>query len=143
VHEFHVWRLAGQKIIATVHVRFRSLHDYMGAADKIKSFFHDRHIHSTTIQPEFAEMVDDLNTSALADHRCFINCPSDPAAMPCDASTTQCCDTRVPPPTPLQQMPAQTTARLQQRGSRGEQVALKMAEINNDQLQNTGSDAAT
>jgi zinc transporter 1 len=35
VHEFHVWRLAGQKIIATVHVRFRSLHDYMEGADKV------------------------------------------------------------------------------------------------------------
>ncbi len=56
VHEFHVWRLAGLKIIATAHIRFRNLNDYLSAAEKIKNFFHDSGIHSTTIQPEFDEV---------------------------------------------------------------------------------------
>lgn len=56
VHELHIWRLAGTKIIATVHVRFRNVQDYMAAADMMKTVFHDEHIHSTTIQPEFVEV---------------------------------------------------------------------------------------
>ncbi|CAK5078348.1 unnamed protein product [Meloidogyne enterolobii] len=56
VHEFHVWRLVGECIIATVHIRFRTLKHYILAAEQIRSLFHDNHIHSTTIQPEFAEV---------------------------------------------------------------------------------------
>lgn len=62
VHEFHVWRLAGNKIIATAHIRCRNLEDYMRIAERVKQFFHDEGIHSTTIQPEFNEV------SALSAH---------------------------------------------------------------------------
>ncbi|VDO92447.1 unnamed protein product [Soboliphyme baturini] len=53
VHEFHIWRLAGNKIIATAHLRCRNLEDYMKIAGQVKQFFHNEGIHSTTIQPEF------------------------------------------------------------------------------------------
>lgn len=53
VHEFHVWQLAGNKIIASAHITCRSPDEYMGIANKIKRFFHNEGIHSTTIQPEF------------------------------------------------------------------------------------------
>jgi len=56
VHEFHVWRLVGERIIATVHIRFRSLRDYLACAPLIRSLFHQNSIHSATIQPEFEEM---------------------------------------------------------------------------------------
>jgi len=56
VHEFHVWQLAGNRIIATAHIRCHNLTDYMQTAKQIKSFFHDEGIHSTTIQPEFVEV---------------------------------------------------------------------------------------
>jgi zinc transporter 1 len=56
VHEFHVWRLVGERIIATVHIRFSSLRGYASAAEKIRSIFHHNHIHSATIQPEFSEV---------------------------------------------------------------------------------------
>jgi solute carrier family 30 (zinc transporter), member 1 len=58
VHEFHVWRLVGERIIATVHIRYRSLRDYINSAEKIRAIFHDNSIHSATIQPEFAEVVE-------------------------------------------------------------------------------------
>ena len=58
VHEFHVWQLAGDRIIASAHIRCRNLHDYMQIAEKIKTFFHNKGIHSTTIQPEFVDIVD-------------------------------------------------------------------------------------
>uniref|UniRef100_A0AC34GV11 Zinc transporter 1 n=1 Tax=Panagrolaimus sp. ES5 TaxID=591445 RepID=A0AC34GV11_9BILA len=56
VHEFHVWRLVGERIIATVHIRFRSLRDYLDSAEYIRTVFHENSIHSATIQPEFEEM---------------------------------------------------------------------------------------
>lgn len=62
VHEFHVWQLAGDRIIASAHIRCRNLHDYMQIAEKVKEFFHNEGIHSTTIQPEFIEPDDLLLT---------------------------------------------------------------------------------
>ena len=57
VHEFHVWQLAGDRIIASAHIRCRNLADYMNIAEKVKEFFHNEGIHSTTIQPEFTEVL--------------------------------------------------------------------------------------
>eukprot|EP00794_Sanderia_malayensis_P006010 gene6010-6708_t len=53
VHEFHVWQLSGDRIIASVHVKFHAVEDYMATASDIKNFFHREGIHSTTIQLEF------------------------------------------------------------------------------------------
>lgn len=55
VHEFHIWQLSGNKIIASAHVRCQNIHDYMAIANDLKEFFHNEGIHSTTIQPEFEE----------------------------------------------------------------------------------------
>lgn len=57
VHEFHVWRLSGNKIVATAHIRCTGdMDDYMRLAEKLKEFFHDEGIHSTTIQPELVRV---------------------------------------------------------------------------------------
>lgn len=56
VHEFHVWQLAGERIIASAHIRCKDLHDYMQVAERVKEFFHNQGIHSTTIQPEFVQL---------------------------------------------------------------------------------------
>uniref|UniRef100_A0A914DCA8 Zinc transporter 1 n=1 Tax=Acrobeloides nanus TaxID=290746 RepID=A0A914DCA8_9BILA len=68
VHEFHIWRLVGERIIATVHIRYRSLRDYINSAEKIRALFHDNSIHSATIEPEFAEMSSDgsINECSVA-----------------------------------------------------------------------------
>ena len=55
VHEFHVWQLAGDRIIASAHIRCLNLSEYMKIAENVKEFFHNEGIHSTTIQPEFVE----------------------------------------------------------------------------------------
>lgn len=57
MHDFHVWRLAGNKIIATAHIRCQSPEEYMHIAEKVKQFFHREGIHSTTVQPEFVEVL--------------------------------------------------------------------------------------
>jgi zinc transporter 1 len=54
VHELHVWRLVGIRIIATIHIRFVSLDHYLKSAQQIRDIFHDNNIHSVMIQPEFA-----------------------------------------------------------------------------------------
>jgi len=69
VHEFHVWQLAGERIIASAHIRCRNLHDYMVLAEKVKKMFHEEGIHSTTIQPEFSEV------EALEGEDCVLDCP--------------------------------------------------------------------
>lgn len=66
VHEFHVWQLAGDRIIASAHIRCRNLSEYMKIAEKVKEFFHNEGIHSTTIQPEFVEGGDGMMENNLA-----------------------------------------------------------------------------
>ncbi|KAK0396916.1 hypothetical protein QR680_001909 [Steinernema hermaphroditum] len=84
VHEFHVWRLVGERIIATLHIRFVSLKDYLSAAEQIRTLFHDNSIHSATIQPEFAEM-NELSGSESTE--CAFACsPSN-----CNIPDVSCC----------------------------------------------------
>ncbi|XP_047517535.1 zinc transporter 1 isoform X2 [Pieris napi] len=77
VHEFHVWQLAGDRIIASAHIRCRNLSEYMKIAEKVKEFFHNEGIHSTTIQPEFVELPLDGNemVSSSAEAPCALHCP--------------------------------------------------------------------
>lgn len=87
VHEFHVWQLAGDRIIASAHIRCRNLGEYMKLAERVKQFFHDEGIHSTTIQPEFTE-IEFLNNSTISDgistnlnisgneEGCALDCPN-------------------------------------------------------------------
>ncbi|XP_045492044.1 zinc transporter 1 isoform X3 [Colias croceus] len=77
VHEFHVWQLAGDRIIASAHIRCRNLSEYMKIAEKVKEFFHNEGIHSTTIQPEFVELPLDGNEmiSSSAEAPCALHCP--------------------------------------------------------------------
>uniref|UniRef100_U5EVT6 Putative solute carrier family 30 zinc transporter n=1 Tax=Corethrella appendiculata TaxID=1370023 RepID=U5EVT6_9DIPT len=88
VHEFHVWQLAGDRIIASAHIRCRNLSEYMKIAEKVKEFFHNEGIHSTTIQPEFIEieplnsysgasdgMSASMNGNATQDG-CALDCPT-------------------------------------------------------------------
>ncbi|XP_013140614.1 PREDICTED: zinc transporter 1 [Papilio polytes] len=78
VHEFHVWQLAGDRIIASAHIRCRNLSEYMKIAEKVKEFFHNEGIHSTTIQPEFIELPLDgteMVSGVSAADPCALHCP--------------------------------------------------------------------
>lgn len=91
VHEFHVWQLAGDRIIASAHIRCRNLSEYMKIAEKVKEFFHNEGIHSTTIQPEFVEVAgfseDDKVQETASGDDCVLDCPK--TDKPCALST--CC----------------------------------------------------
>ncbi|GLV35549.1 Zinc transporter 63C [Carabus blaptoides fortunei] len=76
VHEFHVWQLAGDRIIASAHIRCRNLSEYMKIAEKVKEFFHNEGIHSTTIQPEFIELhYDKFKSESEQTEDCVLDCP--------------------------------------------------------------------
>ena len=57
LHEFHLWQLTGNRIIASAHIRCHDIQEYMTLASKVKQIFHDAGVHSTTIQPEFSDPV--------------------------------------------------------------------------------------
>lgn len=72
VHELHIWKLSGNKIIATAHVVCHNSAEYMPIAAKIKAFFHKRGIHSTTIQPEFTEPIEGKTDECMVE--CMTTC---------------------------------------------------------------------
>jgi len=89
VHEFHIWQLAGDRIIASAHIRCLNLTQYMQVAEKVKEFFHNEGIHSTTIQPEFVETAEPTGSISSTED-CMLSCPKGPFTAPvCDAS--KCC----------------------------------------------------
>ncbi|KAL1240807.1 Proton-coupled zinc antiporter SLC30A1 [Trichinella spiralis] len=81
VHELHIWRLAGNKIIATAHIHCKNLEDYMKIAEQVKEFFHKEGIHSTTIQPEFFEDTA-ARKSTVVSNSCALECPGQKACAP-------------------------------------------------------------
>jgi len=92
VHDFHVWQLTGDKIIASAHIRCINLSEYMKVAENIKEFFHKEGIHSTTIQPEFVDYHPASDSAGTMDEDCVLNCPKGPGLIPapaCEAS--KCC----------------------------------------------------
>lgn len=128
VHEFHVWQLAGDRIIASAHIRCRNLSEYMKIAEKVKEFFHNEGIHSTTIQPEFVELPIDgveVTMGGGAEAPCALHCPTNDI---CNKAT--CCG-------PNQQerkspSPAVTPYLCRQRnmGSRAESVQSGLGPAN-------------
>jgi len=78
VHEFHVWSLAGNKIVASLHLHLRGLDDYIRVSNEVKEYFHDEGIHSVTIQPEIL----DVSTTRLQPYLLGNNHPPSVAAMP-------------------------------------------------------------
>lgn len=60
IHELHVWQLSNTKTVASIHVLLGkdAPNTYMGIASKIKRCLHRHGIHSTTIQPEFADQIE-------------------------------------------------------------------------------------
>ncbi|XP_034193487.1 solute carrier family 30 member 1 isoform X2 [Osmia lignaria lignaria] len=87
VHEFHVWQLAGDRIIASAHIRCRNLSEYMKIAEQVKEFFHNEGIHSTTIQPEFIDYQSNSEIKETPTEDCVLDCPK--TDKPCNHAT--CC----------------------------------------------------
>ncbi|KAF6024970.1 hypothetical protein EB796_009620 [Bugula neritina] len=81
VHEFHIWSLSGNTVIASLHVGTQNLEDYVYIAGKVKKHLHNVGIHSVTIQPEFNELQ-----MKPENRLCALECGPD---MKCHSDT--CC----------------------------------------------------
>ena len=60
IHELHVWRLVGKRVVASCHLEMTApppgtepVDHHMAVAREVKEFFHSAGIHSTTIQLEY------------------------------------------------------------------------------------------
>nr|CAB3266216.1 zinc transporter 1 [Phallusia mammillata] len=53
IHDFHIWQLTGEKLVATVHLQCKDADTYLSVAKIVKKRLHDSGIHSSTVQPEF------------------------------------------------------------------------------------------
>lgn len=104
VHEFHIWQLSGNRIIASAHILCNSQADFMRIGEEVKEFFHNEGIHSTTIQLEFANSHNgsqvvsgdsgsdsDIQGDCDSDTRsdCFLTCPFDDEDAEC--VNNSCC----------------------------------------------------
>jgi zinc transporter 1 len=102
VHEFHVWQLTGDRIIASAHIRCLNLVQYMTVAEKVKEFFHHEGIHSTTIQPEFVETTEPNGNIITSEQDCVLSCPKGPITKISGCEASKCCPPPPPPkPTPV------------------------------------------
>merc|ERR1719210_2937036 len=57
IHNLHVWTLAGDKIVGTVHIKLLNveLDKFNQIVSRAREIFHNYGIHYLTIQPEFAK----------------------------------------------------------------------------------------
>lgn len=75
MHELHVWQLSEAQTIASVHVVVPKPNGgdaspglmeevYMSLASQIKRKLHTHGVHSTTVQPEFMNTIEDSQDSS-------------------------------------------------------------------------------
>ncbi|XP_067831582.1 proton-coupled zinc antiporter SLC30A1-like [Heptranchias perlo] len=75
VHELHVWRLVGNCLVATAHVKCREADCSAGLVGRIGGLFCQEGIHATTVQPEFSAAWCGSRVS-LCELACTVQCAS-------------------------------------------------------------------
>ncbi|CAE6426766.1 unnamed protein product [Rhizoctonia solani] len=100
VHELHVWQLSEAKSVASVHVRVAHPTEFMAIAARVRGVLHAFGVHSSTIQPEYAEVA----VSAHASEEELRGCVGDSCLAPCGAPGQKGCapEDGCCPPTPDQ-----------------------------------------
>lgn len=68
LHELHVWQLSETKIVASVHVLAERRYDFMRIAANIRRALHHLGIHSTTIQPEYIQASDPMDSKVCSSY---------------------------------------------------------------------------
>ncbi|XP_014250400.1 zinc/cadmium resistance protein-like isoform X2 [Cimex lectularius] len=86
IHEFHLWQLTDERIIASVHIRCRDISEFMTTAQNVTTFFHNEGVHSVTIQPEFNDLTKAM-THETSVNECLLRCPN--TGVSCTQAT--CC----------------------------------------------------
>lgn len=76
-HELHVWSLADEKLVGSVHITCQNQQEYMTAARALKGYFHHRGVHSMTIQPELSAGPSDTESLDADENTCLLACEDD------------------------------------------------------------------
>ena len=81
IHELHVWRLVGRRVVASCHLEMtppplgtEPVDHHMDVARQVKEFFHKAGIHSTTIQLEYWSPK--LSGEKSSQGSCQLTCPT-------------------------------------------------------------------
>eukprot|EP00794_Sanderia_malayensis_P006012 gene6012-6710_t len=80
VHELHIWQLAGNEIVGSAHIVFRSYKMYnQDAVNAVQEFLNREGISSLTMQPEFADFANDNNENEpdelfTSNDKCMLKC---------------------------------------------------------------------
>jgi len=100
VHEMHVWRLVGRRVVASCHLEMlppgkgvEPVDHHMEVARKVKEYFHLAGIHSTTIQLEYGRVG-----QADVNGNCQLSCPKKSVSsgeMSAECLESSCCKEKV------------------------------------------------
>jgi len=100
IHELHVWRLVGRRVVASCHLEMtfpepggEPVDHHMQVAREVKEFFHQAGIHSTTIQLEYGSVMPSNNNGS-----CHLLCPKKSLSggdMSLDCLESSCCRERL------------------------------------------------
>lgn len=100
IHELHVWRLVGRRVVASCHLEMtfpepgvEPVDHHMQVARDVKEFFHKAGIHSTTIQLEYGSLMQSNNNGS-----CRLLCPKKSLSggdVSSDCLESSCCRERL------------------------------------------------
>ncbi|XP_074659826.1 uncharacterized protein LOC141912492 [Tubulanus polymorphus] len=80
LHEFHIWQLTNEHVVATVHLCCKNGEDFTLLSDEVRKYLVKQGIHKVTIQPEFTNLSFDQfktlhrNNSSQCELECGPNC---------------------------------------------------------------------
>jgi len=75
VHDFHIWQLVDELRICSMHVTIQSGASFKTVVETIRNILHEYGIHSSAIQPEFADPTDLV--PAVCQENCIEECEAD------------------------------------------------------------------
>ncbi|KAL7731685.1 hypothetical protein ACLKA6_000973 [Drosophila palustris] len=70
-HDLHIWQLAANSYVATIHIQFQNPKLYLTIIEQVRGYFHEQGITKVTIQPEFYPAT---NKNASASLECLMQC---------------------------------------------------------------------
>lgn len=104
IHELHVWRLVGRRVVASCHLEMfppekgeEPVAHHMTAAREVKEYFHKAGIHSTTIQLEYGSEMQSSGS-------CRLLCPGKEQELARDCIESSCCRERLGSRQPVEEL---------------------------------------
>ncbi|EDV97698.1 zinc transporter 1 [Drosophila grimshawi] len=70
-HDLHIWQLAANSYVATIHIQFQNPKLYLQIIQKVRTYFEEQGITEVTIQPEFQPASNKSDSASL---ECLMQC---------------------------------------------------------------------